>query len=112
MATVGNFVTAKAPENHKIQQLSTSGMQQVQYQSLRINRFQQLSPSDGIWFGTRGSEVQILSPRPIFSISYKQMSPSGSPKRSPIWETCANAVEFCWARRRDAAVRIASEMAI
>jgi hypothetical protein len=24
----------------------------------------------GIWFGTRGSEVQILSPRPYFSIRY------------------------------------------
>ena len=26
--------------------------------------------SQGIWFGTRGSEVQILSPRPIKSITY------------------------------------------
>ena len=50
---VGKFVTAKAPENHKIQQLSTSSMQQVQYQSLTINRFQQVSPSTGIWFGIR-----------------------------------------------------------
>jgi hypothetical protein len=26
-----------------------------------------------IWFGTRGSEVQILSPRPIFSIRYSRL---------------------------------------
>ena len=51
--TVGNFVTVKAPENRKLQQLSTSGLQQVQYQSLRINRFQQISIGSGIWFGIR-----------------------------------------------------------
>src|ERR1035437_280280 len=28
------------------------------------------SENRGIWFGTRGSEVQILSPRPIFSTRY------------------------------------------
>jgi hypothetical protein len=50
-STVGNFVTAKASKNRKAQQLSTGGLQQVQYQSLRINGSQQFSASDGIWFG-------------------------------------------------------------
>ena len=68
--SVGKFVTVKAPENFKIQQFSTSGLQQVPYESLAPNRFPQVSVTFGIWFGTRGSEVQILSPRPIFSIRY------------------------------------------
>ena len=32
----------------------------------------------GIWFGTRGSEVQILSPRQIFSITYSRFIPNGN----------------------------------
>jgi len=63
--TVGKIVAAKASDFNKEQQTSTSGKQQVQYQSLRNNKFQQVSIGFGIWFGTRGSEVQILSPRPI-----------------------------------------------
>jgi len=61
-------VSAKAPDFYKSQQLSTSGPQQVQYQSLKNKKSQQIPIDYGIWFGTRGSEVQILSPRPfIFS---------------------------------------------
>ena len=63
--TVGDSVAVKAIKNHKVQQLSTNGMQQVQYQSIGNNRIPQGSIRIGIWFGTRGSEVQILSPRPI-----------------------------------------------
>ena len=59
----------QASNFNKSQQLSTSRSQQVQHQSLRNNKFQQDSISAGIWFGTRGSEVQILSPRPLFSMS-------------------------------------------
>jgi len=62
-------VTVKASKNRTVQQLSRTGMQQVPYQSLTITKFQRNSISFGIWFGTRGSEVQILSPRPIFSIT-------------------------------------------
>lgn len=35
--------------------------------------FQEISIRSGIWFGTRRSEVKILSPRPIFSIAYAQV---------------------------------------
>ena len=37
---VGNFVTVKASKNRKVQRPSIGGLQQVQYQSLRINEFQ------------------------------------------------------------------------
>jgi hypothetical protein len=43
----GKFVTVKASKNRKIQQLSTSGLQQVQYQSLKNSKLQQVSPSTG-----------------------------------------------------------------
>jgi hypothetical protein len=66
---VGNFETAKASDFNKLQQLSTSSLQAVQYQTVVNLRIQQLSIIAGIWFGTRGSEVQILSPRPILSIT-------------------------------------------
>jgi hypothetical protein len=63
--SVGKNVTVKASNFNKAQQLSTNDLQQVQYQSLKNRKFQQSSISSGIWFGTRGSEVQILSPRPF-----------------------------------------------
>jgi hypothetical protein len=63
-------VAVKASNFNKEQQVSTSGRQQVQYQSLENLKFQQSSIGFGIWFGTRGLEVQILSPRPIFSMIY------------------------------------------
>src|ERR1700687_462375 len=61
---VDDFVAVKAPKPNRNQQISNSSVQQVQQQSLGINKIQQISISSGIWFGTRGSEVQILSPRP------------------------------------------------
>ena len=36
-------------------------------QMTSITQFHHISPRTRIWFGTRGSEVQILSPRPINS---------------------------------------------
>jgi hypothetical protein len=59
------FCAEKASAFNKSQQLSTGGPQQVQYQSFKNLKFQQISISYGIWFGTRGSEVQILSPQPF-----------------------------------------------
>src|SRR6266849_6897249 len=59
------FCAVKASGFNKSQQLSTSGSQQVQHQSVTNSKFQHISTSIGIWFGTRGSEVQILSPRPL-----------------------------------------------
>jgi len=50
-----DFVAVKASKNHKVLKLSTSGSQQVQYQSLKNLKFQQGSIMVGIWFGTRCS---------------------------------------------------------
>ena len=55
VAIVDDFVAVKAFDLNKSQQLSTSGLQEVQYQSVRNNKFQQASIRSGIWFGTRGS---------------------------------------------------------
>src|SRR4029077_19396460 len=76
---VGKNVTYKASNFQKAQQLSTNGPQQVQYQSLKNLIFQQVSIGFGIWFGTRGSEVQILSPRPFI---FKQIQALRIPKNS------------------------------
>jgi hypothetical protein len=64
-----DFVAVRTSMNHKVRQLSTSGSPQVQYQAHKNNKPPQISIGAGIWFGTRGSEVQILSPRPFFSIT-------------------------------------------
>src|SRR5216684_8633368 len=62
------FCAVKASGFNKFQQVSMNSSQQVQYQPLTNSKFQWSSTRVGIWFGTRGSEVQILSPRPfIFS---------------------------------------------
>jgi hypothetical protein len=42
---------------------------------LQVSDFRESSRLRGIWFGTRGSEVQILSPRPLFSIVYSHLIP-------------------------------------
>jgi hypothetical protein len=68
--TVGKNVTVKASNFNRGQQLFTNVLQQVQHQSFKNRKFQQVSMASGIWFGTGGSKVQILSPRPIFSIAY------------------------------------------
>jgi len=47
------------PSDHVREQL-------IQHQSLAISVVHKHSISCGIWFGTRGSEVQILSPRPSY----------------------------------------------
>jgi hypothetical protein len=41
--------------------------------------FAELGNSGMIWFGTRGSEVQILSPRPLKSITYSGTNILGAP---------------------------------
>ena len=63
---VDDFVAAKASDFNKEQLLSTNGVQEVQYQSIGNNRIPQSSIGIGIWFGTRGSEVQILSSPSIY----------------------------------------------
>ena len=66
-SAVGKNVTHRASNFQEVQQLSTNGPQQIQYQLLRNIRLQQVSIGSEIWFGPRCSEVQILSPRPILS---------------------------------------------
>jgi putative transposase len=66
---VGNFVAVEASRFLKVQYLSTGSRQQIQRQALRTCGVQQSSIGSGIWLGTRRSEVQILSPRPLFLIS-------------------------------------------
>jgi hypothetical protein len=71
---VGDSVAVKASKNHRVQQRLRNRPQQVQYQSVASSKFQQVSISFGTWFGTRGSEVQILSPRPFI---FSDLQPSG-----------------------------------
>ncbi len=63
--TVDDFVSVKASKFNKSQQLSTKGLQQLQYQSLRNNRFRQVSIRVGIWFGTRGRRLKSSLPDQI-----------------------------------------------
>ena len=64
--TVVKFVTAKASKTRKDQQGSGHCLQAIPSKALKIAQFQQVSTMAMTWFGTRGSEVQILSPRPIY----------------------------------------------
>jgi len=54
-ATVVEIVTVKASKNLKLQHISTSGLQQVPYQSLTNHQFPQGSIGFGIWFGIIGA---------------------------------------------------------
>ncbi len=78
------------PRITTIHQISISSSQAAQYKSLGITAFHQISPRAGIWFGTRGSEVQILSPRPILSNNLRQQR---TLKNRPtwFWPRCSSA---------------------
>jgi len=71
-ARVVEIVAVKALWNYSEPQLSTAWPQLIQSKTVIFTRFQHTSTSREIWFGTRGSEVQILSPRPIFSTVYSR----------------------------------------
>jgi hypothetical protein len=58
---VDDFVAAKASGFNKSQQLSMSGLQQIQYQSVKNSRIPQRSIGDRIWFGTRWSAIGAAS---------------------------------------------------
>jgi hypothetical protein len=60
-------VAVRALDFNVIHYVSNTNVQLIPQQSLENTNFLQISTRLGIWFGTRGSEVQILSPRPIFS---------------------------------------------
>ncbi len=62
--SVGKTVAVKASKNRRVQQRSTSSLQQVQYQSIRNNKVQQISIVIGIWFGTRCS-TRRASPKSL-----------------------------------------------
>src|SRR3989442_99678 len=69
--TVGKIEAVKALCINRIQQDSNTGRQLIQQESLRNTKILQVSISSEIWFGTRGSEVQILSPRPSIPLIKK-----------------------------------------
>jgi hypothetical protein len=64
-STVDDSVAVGPPEINRVQSTVGAGLQLVQPQALAIYRIQYSSTRARIWFGTRGSEVQILSPRPF-----------------------------------------------
>jgi len=70
--SVGKNETVKASDFNREQQFSTNGVQQVQYQSVRNNKFQQVSIRVGIWFGTRGRRFKSSLPDHLFSSRYIQ----------------------------------------
>jgi len=77
---VVKIVTVRSSKSRKVQSFSITELQQVACQPLTKLKLQQTSISSGIWFGTRGSEVQILSPRPIiFKHLYRQPKPQNRP---------------------------------
>src|ERR1035441_9718105 len=63
-ASVDEIVAVKASRNIEDPQHSTWPPQSIQSKAVISKRFQQTSINGRIGFGTRGSEVQILSPRP------------------------------------------------
>ena len=69
--TVSRKGALQALRNNTEPQHSTTRLQIIQYKTVKNNEFQQISITSRIWFGTRGSEVQILSPRPFFSRVYR-----------------------------------------
>ena len=90
------FVATKAPDFNRDQQNSTSRLQQVQQQSLGINRNLQISIGSGIWFGNRGSFLgnsvgpticfEILRPNPQFS----------KPTHFVSWPRCSGGSNLHW----------------
>src|SRR5215467_13633351 len=75
------FVAVEASDFNAFQHAATTEPQTVQSKASRIRAFQRISTSAGIWCGTRGSEVQILSPRLINS---KRYSPFRLPPKRAI----------------------------
>ncbi len=80
---VDDFVTVVASKVHQILLAFNKAMpsyaSQITSNYLNFNRFHQRPE---IWFGTRGSEVQILSPRPIFS---NNIQTARQPQNRPTW---------------------------
>jgi hypothetical protein len=88
---VVEIVTVKALWNHSEPQLSIICPQRIQSKIVILTQFQQVSTSRRIWFGTRGSEVQILSPRPLKSTTYKLARPAPWYRpRCPTAGECVN----------------------
>jgi hypothetical protein len=75
-------VAVKALRNHSEPQFSTAWPQRIQSKAVNSAQFQQASTSRQNWFGTRGSEVRILSPRPTLESTTYNTSP-GTEKYGP-----------------------------
>jgi hypothetical protein len=65
----GTFRVAKRTANSNACSLALQSLTISPVRLLVGERKLQAKSGQGTWFGTRGSEVQILSPRPTFSMS-------------------------------------------
>jgi hypothetical protein len=78
LGPVVEIVTVIASWNNSKPQLSTIRPQLVQYKTVNFTRFQHISTNAEKWFGTRESEVHILSSRPYFqSLANQRSDPLG-----------------------------------
>jgi len=78
LSTVDDIVAVRASKGSMKPQLSITRPQIIQYKTVKNTIFQQISITCRNWFGTRGSEVRILSPRPInpSAVCFTSMSDS------------------------------------
>ncbi len=70
IVAVVEVATVKALRSNEVQRITKGRPQSIQNKAVANCSFQQASIIDWNWFGTRGSEVQILSPRPLKSTTY------------------------------------------
>ena len=89
---VVRIVAVKAARTLKNQSAPNLRLQIYQSKAVAICRFQWFSIIACTWFGTRGSEVQILSPRPIKSIIYSPFF--AAKKRAVVKFVTAKASKF------------------
>jgi len=67
-ANVDNFVAIEASNFNAFQKVSVWQLETVQSGASKIHKFSRLSTGIEIWFGTKRSEVRILSPRFSFQL--------------------------------------------
>ena len=86
-----DFVAVKAHDFNRDQQNSTSRPQQVQHQSLGIDKFLQISISPKIWFGTMWSRAshKLLG----HSKGHSLLPPARTSKDLAVAPGSANVIE-------------------
>ena len=112
-ASVVDFVTAKAPEFNRVQQTSTSRLQKIQQESLRIHKVLQGSTRFGTWFDIQRpcpphSQAPSSGPSPrtldlcqteyspeFPAIASRQPAPQ-SPRSSPVFELLESIQPLKW----------------